>query len=311
MLLTQNTTEGINIVMSGLPWEPGDEVITCDLEHVSITAPILLASLNRGVKLRVVQVSTDDTQLTIARKFAAAVTPSTRMVFISHVQYSSGLRMPVREIGRLARSRALWYLVDGAQAAGHIPVDARDIGCDAYAMPGQKWLLGPDGTGALYVRKEMALQIQSNAAGYESIEAFEFPAGHKLRTKDAAKFGASTTSAPLRAGYIEGLRFVTSFGIENVERRNLALAAGLRAQLLAIPGVTVTSRFEGPECTGLVTFTLNGMVPSDLVARLWGGHNILVRKVPYPAAVRVSCHFFNTEEEVGKLAWTVRKVAGA
>ena len=88
------------------------------------------------------------------------MTPRTRMIFVSHLQFSCGLRLPAKELAELAHGRGAWLLLDGAQGAGHVALDMREIDCDFYSMPGQKWLLGPDGVGALYVRRELVSVLQ-------------------------------------------------------------------------------------------------------------------------------------------------------
>ena len=309
ILLTQSTTEGLNVVMSGLPWQEDDEVVTCDLEHPAITMPILLAQKQRGIKARVLSVAPDESHEEILGKIEGAMTDRTRMVFLSHIEYSCGLRMPVREIGRLTKPRGIWLLLDGAQSAGHIPVDVSDIDCDFYSIPGQKWLLGPDGTGALYVSEAMIPVIETRVAGHGSVETFEDPDNHKLRTADIGKFAVGTSSVPLRAGFLEGIRFVQDVGVEQIEERNLALASSLTAGLSAIPGVRVLSPMAGPGCSGLVAFALDRAEPTETVAALWDSQRILIRRIAYPESMRVSLHFFNTDEEVAQLVRAVRDLA--
>ena len=142
--LTQNTTEGLNIVVSGLPWKEGDEIITFDLEHPGVLLPALQLQKTRGVKATVLRIGPDEAHDEVLARLDEALTERTRLVIMSHIEYSSGLRMPVREIGELAHRRGAWLLLDGAQTTGHIPVDVRDLDCDFYAIPGQKWLLGPE-----------------------------------------------------------------------------------------------------------------------------------------------------------------------
>ena len=308
VLLTQNTTEGVNVVMNGLSWEPGDEVITCRLEHPAITVPIIAATQQRGVKSVVLPIATDENHDGILSQVEAAITDRTRLVLLSHIEYSSGLRMPVKEIAELVRPRGIRLLLDGAQTAGHIPVDVRDLDCDFYAISGQKWLLGPDGTGALYIRESAIATVEPRTVGGKSVEDFAYPAEHQI-SSGIEKFSVSTKSVPLRAGFIEGINFVRSVGMERIEERSLDLASKLKAALASIAGVELLSPLEGPGCSGLVSFTIGGADPEASASTLWERHALLLRDVAYPPALRASLDFFNTEEEVAQLVDATAELA--
>ena len=159
ILLTANTTTGLNIVLNGLPWREGDEIVTCNLEHASILVPSYHLRKSRGVVTRVLHLAPDEPHDSILAKVEAAITDRTRMVFFSHVEFSTGLRIPVEGIRALTKDYGIWMMIDGAQAAGHIPLDLQAIDCDFYSIPGQKWLLGPDETGALYIRRSKIPEI--------------------------------------------------------------------------------------------------------------------------------------------------------
>ena len=308
ILLTQSTTDGLNAVMSGLPWREGDEIITCDLEHPSILIPCYHLQDRYGVKVRVLPVAPDEPEDLILSRIEGALTDRTRMVFLSHIEYSSGLRMPVKQIGGLVGPRGIWYLLDGAQGPGHVAVDVREIGCDFYSLPGQKWLLGPDQTGALYIRREIIpLVIPVHVAGSAVLD-YDLEGGYSPNSDDIDKFRVGTTSAPLRAGFVEGIRFVQGVGIDRIEQRNLALAATLKVRLSGVSGVRVLSPMEGPGSSGLVSFEVEGVDSTRVAEALWKNDRILVRAVSYPPAVRASLDFFNTEQEVAQLAEVVRIV---
>lgn len=309
VLLTQSTTDGLNAVMSGLPWREGDEIITCDLEHPSILIPCYHLQDRYGVKVRVLSVAPDEPEDLILSKIDDAVTDRTRMVFLSHIEFSSGVRMPVEQIGSLVRPRGIWYLLDGAQGPGHVAVDVREIGCDFYSLPGQKWLLGPDQTGALYIRREMIPLVTPVHVGSSAVLDYDLEGGYTPNSDDIEKFRVGTTSAPLRAGFVEGIRFVQGVGVDRIEERNLALAAALKVRLSGVSGVRVVSPMEGPGCSGLVSFEVTGVDPKRVADALWTNDRILVRAVSYPPAVRASLDFFNTEQEVARLAEVVRILA--
>jgi L-cysteine/cystine lyase len=200
-------------------------------------------------------------------------------------------------------------LLDGAQAAGHIPVDMREIDCDFYALPGQKWLLGPDETGALYVKESMIPLIDPALVGWKTVKEYDWDGGYVPNTDEIDKLLVGTASAPLRSGYNAGIGFIQRIGIAAIERRDLSLASTLKAGLAAIPGVRVLSPMEGPGCSGLVSFVIDGADPEESCARLWDSHRIVVRDVVRPPSLRASLDFFNTDEEVAQLVEAVRDLA--
>ena len=309
ILLTENTTQGLNIVINGLPWEAGDEIVTCNLEHSSVLVPAYYQQRRHGAVVKVLDLDSDEPADSILAKVDAALSRRTRLVFFSHVQYSCGLRMPVKEIGRLARSRGALMMLDGAQTAGQVPLDVADIGADFYSIPGQKWLLGSEGAGALYMRGELVSQVEPiHVAGHGAVPGLG-PHRFEASTASIDKFALSSSSAALRAGMVESLRFIQDIGVEEIERRNLGLAAALKSALREMPRVRVLTPLDDAASTGLVSFVVDGVSPRDGVSQLWEKHRIVARSVAYPDCMRVSLHFFNTEDEVARVAEAVSDLA--
>ena len=310
VLLTENTTEGLNVVINGIDWRAGDEVVICDLEHPSVLLPAYSLRARRGVDLRVVSPAPDAGTEEVVSLYAGAMGPRTRLVMFSHVQYSSGLRMPVVEIAAAARRVGAMVLVDGAQGPGHMALDMGELGADFYSSPGQKWLLGPDQTGALYVRREMIPELTPARVGFGFAWSHDLIGGYEPRTDDIDKFMVSTTSVPLRAGYLAAVEEVLRLGPRQMEERQIALGDRLRSRLSDAAGVSVLSPLEGRGRSGLTSFAVEGAEAADVVARLWGGDpRILVRHISYPPAVRASTAFFNTEEEIDILGDAVASIA--
>ena len=309
VLVTRNTTEGLNIVLSGLDWQQGDEIVICDMEHGSVIAPAQLIGQRYGVAVKVVDLEVHDSSETIVSKIEAIFTPRTRMVFISHILYSTGRRMPAEEIGRLTKDRGILFMLDGAQSGGHIELDMARSGFDFYSIPGQKWLLGYEGSGALFIRREHLERIHPAHTGGRGIarpaDAHNFqPAADTME-----KFLGGSVSVPVQAAFLEAIKFIEETGMRNIEERNLDLAESAKAKLAEIPGVTVLSPPERRDSSGLVTFAVDGQEPVSVVERLWENHRLVVRQVGYPAGVRASIHFFNTEQEIELLAGGVRELA--
>ncbi|MFQ5873604.1 MAG: aminotransferase class V-fold PLP-dependent enzyme [Dehalococcoidia bacterium] len=299
--LTQNTTEGLNIVLNGFPWQGGDEIVTFDIDHSSVLVPCLYLQRRCGVRIRAVSLGPSDDWETILSKVEDALTARTRMLVFSHVQYSSGLRMPVEELRSLTRSRETYMLLDGAQTPGHISLDLESLGADFYSIPAHKWLLGPDGAGALYIRKDLIRRIEPTYVAYQAVESTEEPIRYEANSESMDKFDLTTTSVPLTAGFLEAVRFIREVGVEQIEARNRELAASLKARLSEVPGITILSPEDGPGVTGLTTFRIEGVDPAGEVERLWLEHRIVTRCVESLHGIRISLDFFNTEEEIGSL----------
>lgn len=307
--LTQNTTQGLVIVVNGLDWRPGDELVTCSLEHPSVMAPSLFLQNSHGVRVRVADLSPQDDRETILTKIEACLSPRTRLIFLSHIQYSCGLRLPVREIADLAHQRGAYLLLDGAQCAGQIVLDVEAMDCDFYSIPGHKWLLGPDGAGALYLRKELIPEITPRYPASAAAEGWDRVAREvKMNAASPKKFALSTTSTALEAGMAEAIAYNQGIGGAYIEARSLELADMLKGTLRDLPGITLTGPDEPELSSGLVTFKVAGKEPRQVVEALWERH-IAGRQVPEPFGIRLCTAFFNTEDEVQRVAEALERIA--
>ena len=309
VMVTRNTSEGLNIVLSGLDWQSGDEIVTCNLEHGSVLVTSLVTGKRHGVKVRVVDLDPQDSRETILGKFEAAFTPRTRLLFVSHVEYSTGLRMPAPELTRLAHDRGAQIMLDGAQTGGHLHLDMAAEGFDYYSIPGQKWVLGYEGVGALYIRRELIEGVHpAHSGGRAVVHPVDYD-NIQLNAADMEKFHGGSSSVPLQAAFLEAVSFIEEIGVQEIEERNRQLATRLKRQLADISGVNLYSPMEPGLSSGLVAFALSGWEAPAAVERLWADHRIVVRQVEYPPGIRASLHFFNTEDEVDQLAQAVKGLA--
>ena len=200
-------------------------------------------------------------------------------------------------------------MLDGAQTGGHIELDMSRSGFDFYSIPGQKWLLGYEGSGALFIRREHLERIHPAHTGGRGI-ARPADANYFQPVSDSMeKFLGGSVSVPVQLAFLEATKFVQAVGIKNIEERNLTLADSAKAKLAEIPGVTVNSPLERSASSGLVSFAISGQEPVPVVEQLWANHRLVVRQVGNPAGVRASLHFFNTEDEVDLLVGGVRELA--
>ena len=309
VLVTRNTTEGLNIVLSGLDWNQGDEIVICDMEHGSVIAPTQLIGQRYGLPIKVVHLEMSDSSEVILTKIEDALTSKTRMVFISHILYATGRRMPAEELRKVTKDRGILLMLDGAQTGGHIELDMYRSGFDFYSIPGQKWLLGYEGSGALFIRREHLERIHPAHTGGRGI-ARPADANYFQPVSDSMeKFLGGSVSVPVQLAFLEATKFVQAVGIKNIEERNLTLADSAKAKLAEIPGVTVNSPLERSASSGLVSFAISGQEPVPVVEQLWANHRLVVRQVGNTAGVRASLHFFNTEDEVDLLVGGVRELA--
>ena len=312
-LVTRNTTEGLNIVLSGLDWQEGDEILTCNLEHGSVLAPSWHIAHRYGVNVQVLTLDPHDSHEAIVAKFEAAMTGRTRLIFVSHIEYSTGLRMPAAELCRVAHAHGAEIMLDGAQTGGHIALDVHRDGFDYYSIPGQKWVLGYEGVGALYIRRELIESVHpahTGGRGVTQVGEPGEPGGFSINSSIMEKFLGGSGSVPLQAAFVEAAKFIESVGVPEIEARNVSLAARFKAQLAEIPAVNVLSPMEDDAASsGLVSFAVAGQSADSAVARIWQDHRIVVRQVHYPESIRASLHFFNTEEEVDRLARAVAELA--
>jgi L-cysteine/cystine lyase len=269
--LTESTTRGCQVVLAGLRLGPTDEIVTTDQEHFGLTGQLY------GSGARVVVTEADEDAL------LAAVTPRTRLIAVSHVLWTTGRRL---DLAGLRRPDGPPLLVDGAQSAGAIPVDL--AGADFYTVSAQKWLCGPDPSGALFVRDperlDVALPSMFSQLSHEADGSFEPKDG-------AARFDAGWIGAPSLAGLEAALQVHPDWRYEGA-----AVAAGRCRELLE-PLVEIVTP---PGQSTLVSFRPPGD-PTELVAAL-AEREVVVRELPGRNLVRASCGWWTSEDDLRRLA---------
>ena len=198
--------------------------------------------------------------------------------------------------------------MDGAQTPGHISLDLASSGVDFYSIPAHKWLLGPEGVGALYIRKDLIGSIEPSYVAHYAVDSMAEPVNFDTNAESMDKFKLTTASAPLAAGFLETINFIQGVGVEGIEAQTRKLATSLKALLLETPGITVLSPLEGPGVTGLTSFRIEGVDSVEAVEGLWRDHRIVARSVQNPPGIRISLDFFNTEEEVGQAVEALQRI---
>ena len=302
--LTHSTREGVNVVIYGMDWQPGDELLICDLEHPALTSPANVLAQRMGVHVNSVEIPPLSEPEEVLRLVKSAMSDRTKLVALSHIQFTCGLRMPIGEITEAAHSMGIPVLVDGAQSFGHVEVNLNDLGCDFYAVSGQKWLMGPVGTGALYVGREHRDMLEP-LFSTNALEASR----ENSRRGHLGRFSMVSNNPGLTAGFAESLKLVAEIGISRIEQRAMSLADSLRGRVARMDGANLLSPTHKGSACGLVTVGLDGWPPEELVAALQERFGIVGRTVHGPDGVRFSAHFFNTTSEVEKVADTLEWLA--
>jgi L-cysteine/cystine lyase len=269
--LTTSTTEGCNIVLGGLDLNPGDEIVTTTDEHPGLLLPLGVSAA------KVVAVPPDPDQI------LGAVTPRTRLIAVSEVLWTTGARLPVRE---LRKRSGLPILVDGAQSVGAVPVNAE--GLDFLTISGQKWLCGPDSTGALVVADPERLRIRRpsflSQRSYEEDGAFE-------PTPGAARFDPGWIGAGVLAGFLDALDLAPDWRFERAADMASRCRELLAPLVELVPGAATLVSFRPPE----------GEDAASCVARL-AQAGVVVRDIPRRGVVRASCGWWTSEGDLARLA---------
>ena len=285
LALTHSATEGIDIVAWGRDWQPADEVITTSVEHRGVLAPLRQLAHRTGVAIRTADIGPGDSAQTIAA-IEALVGPRTRLIALSHVSFSTGACLPVGPIARIAHAAGAEIVVDGAQAVGAMAVDVAALDVDYYAFPGQKWLCGPEGTGGLYVRRELQDRLQATFVGTRSGGA------------GATRYEWGTLFRPGVHGLHAALGWLTELGQQAIFDRTRELADYCYQRCSEVPGVELLTPQNAR--ARLVNLRLPGVDLAAAVVAL-GERGVTIRAVPDTASLRISCGFFNTVAELDRL----------
>jgi L-cysteine/cystine lyase len=287
LALTSSTTDGCNIVASGLGLGPGDEVVTTDAEHPGLLLPLHVS----GARVVVAEVATGPTAQAL-ETILGCVTSRTRLLALSHVLWTTGQVMPVHE---LKRESGLPVLVDGAQSIGAIPVDVGEL--DFYTVSGQKWLCGPEPLGALYVRDPEALPIAMPT--YFAQKSFERD-GSFVPVDGAARFDSGWLPPPLLAGLEAALDEAPDWRFDRAAEIAALCRTGL-AERYDVVG-------DAPQAT-LVSFVSPGVAAETALALY--GRGVVVRDLPGTDWLRASCGWWNNEDDIDRLATELGRAYGS
>ena len=303
--LTQNATEGCNIIMWGVEWKEGERLLLTDSEHNGVVESAKQLAKRRGLKLDYCPVASAKSDDEFLSSLKESLKLGPRLFVLSHVLWNTGRLLPAREIVKLCHENNCLVLIDGAQSAGVIPFNLSKLEVDYYAMTGHKWLGGPEGVGSLYVNPAALEQIEPTFVGWRSTK---YGAADSQWLPGAARFESATAPFPLMSGLLDAFTVHNNFG-SSEERFQLISANSekLRNAIRNLPGLQLLSDLSDSGGSGLVSFTVDAISQSELVRKLEENYKIIVRTIPYPHSVRASVHYFS-EQDVNAMATAMSEI---
>ncbi|UCC38195.1 MAG: aminotransferase class V-fold PLP-dependent enzyme [Candidatus Aminicenantes bacterium] len=296
VVITRNTTEGMNFVANGLDLKEGDEVLLSTMEHPGGTHPWKLKAKRYGIKIKNVPIGLPPKSVDeIVDGFRKAITSRTKVISISHTVYISGLISPLKELSKMAHEKDVLVLADSAHGIGMLSLDMKALGVDFFATSPYKWLGASTGVGLLYVKKGVQDKLWPTIAtgGWDSY-------------KDSRKFetlGQRADALTIALG--EAVDFQNAIGKERIERRVKTLAGYLKRELSKIPGVVLHTSQDAYLSGGLTAFHVEGVESQNIVNYLREKYNIVVRTIGNKRegthGVRVSTHIYVSLKHVDML----------
>jgi selenocysteine lyase/cysteine desulfurase len=295
LMITRSTSEAMNTIAEGMKLAEGDHVLTTDQEHEGGSDCWKYLARRRGIVIDVMRITPADLDMkALVDRFASAITARTKVISVSHVLCTTGLRMPVTSLANLANHYEIKLVIDGAQAVGGMEVNVKEIGCHAYAAAGHKWLLGPKGTGLLYISKDKQ----------DAIAPISWQGG---QTYIAGATGVG--SIPLVAGLGRAIELMQSRGFADVERHNTGLRNRLYSGLQHIPKARIMSAPPGPLATALIGVAIPDHIdPQKFAFTLHDQYKVTVRTATkeWYNGIRLSPHVYNTDEHIDRALNAIR-----
>lgn len=316
IVLTSGTTQAINLVAYSYAAPrvgAGDQILVTTMEHHANIVPWQLLCERVGAELKVAPI-TERGEL-IVERFVEALTPRVKLAAVAHVSNVLGTVNPIAELSRETRRRGIPLLVDGSQAAPHLPLDMRALGCDFYTITGHK-LYGPTGTGALWARRELLRDMPPFFGGGEMIREVRFDG--TTFADPPHRFEAGTPNIAGFVGLGAALDYVDSLGRERIAAYETELRDYATAALKTVPGLRIFG--EAEDKVAVISFLIEGVHAHDLATLLdhegvaiRSGHHCahpLMQFYGVPATARASLAFYNTREEVDRFVAAIDKVRG-
>ncbi len=299
--LVENTSTGMNIAANVLHFPHGSKIVTTDLEYPAVVYPFL----RKGLDVKVEYVKNVNGKI-LLEDLEKAVDDKTAAVAISHVEYVNGFRNDIRAISETAHSHGAYVIVDAIQAAGAIPIDVKKDDVDFLTTACYKWLLSPSGVAYLYVKEELVKKSEPPYVGWASVknEVFEtidfWDIWNLQLSETASRFEVGSPSVISIVGAREALKLLLNVGIDNIEKRILKLTDRLIDSVKDL-GLKLQTPEEKQHRSGIVNFKIGK--PREIVEKLAQEDIVVSARAN---GIRVSPHFYNTEEEIDKLVKEIK-----
>lgn len=280
--LVRNATEANSYIANGLEMKAGDEVLMSDQEHPGGEEPWNLRAKRYGIVVKKFTLPLPPSNSAeILNRINDAITPRTRIIFVSHISTATGVVLPAKEIAALARSKGILSAFDGAHVPGMMKLNIHDIGCDMYTASPHKWLQAPKGSGFLYVREEVAPQLWNTIVTHGWNEP-------NLKAERFMHIGSS--NVPLLWGLRAAIRFANDIGMDRIEARNRKMADHLHEEMVKRGAVSWTSPDPALRCA-IATVNVPPIKRMDLEKWMWSNHKIRIRGGE-PSKLRLSTPYF-------------------
>ena len=296
--LTNSTTAGINILLNGIDFKKGDQIITSTHEHPALHAPLINLVQRKSLIVRTFEPDLEVGLNNVKRIFDLAGS-RTRLIFISLITCTTGQLLPVREIIEEAHKRNILVALDGAQSTGNSIIELQDLDVDFYTSGGQKWLLGPKRTAFLYVKPSLLDLVRPTTVGAYSEASYSIKDLSITWAHDATRYEYATQNDSLFFGLGKSIGFLSNLGWDNIVKHDRLLAERFYEGLKAIHGVKVISPNEYKYRTPIISFSIDGLnfknVANELVRR---GFRVRMVHEAGLEAVRASFHVYNNESEI-------------
>jgi isopenicillin-N epimerase len=298
--IVRNTTEGNTIIVNGLDFKAGDEVILWDQNHPSNNVAWEQRAKRSGFIVKKVTVPAAPKSIDeLVAPFAKAITSKTRLLSFSHISNVSGIALPAKELCQLAKSKNVLSLVDGAQSLGVVDLNLKNLGCDFYTGSTHKWLMGPFENGILYVNRERLSQIWPNviSAGWKD--------GTVTVDEKLCVLGQRNETTPFALPEI--VEFHNSVGRKNIEDRVRQLSSYVKSQVQSkIPQAEFISPIAPELSAGIVVINIPGKQPQDIYQKLYANHGIACAAT---VGVRLSPHIYNSMEDMDRVVDAVKALS--
>jgi len=308
--LTHNVTEGINIVCWGLPLKKGDEIIITNHEHVGNALPWLNRARLNGLVIKPVQLA--PTAAETLNRINSLITKKTRVLAVPHIPCTQGQVLPVKEICTLARQKGIFSFIDGAHGPGMLQINLHDMGCDFYASCCHKWMLGPKGTGFLYVKQEKLDDLQAQWVGGYSDTGWDMlsdPPEMKGYVDSAHRYYYGSMSAPLYKGVVAAIDFHQAIGLDVIEARVKSLANYFYENLRQMEDrIELLTPAEETSRGAIVGFRIKNAKGDEFFPYAYR-NKIRIRYVAENGlnSYRASFHIYNTFEDADALLAAINK----